>query len=180
MKPDKKLTGHYLLLFGIAAVAIFLDQWSKGLVRQNIALGEEIYPISFLAPFFRFTYWQNTGAALGIFQNANISLLILSSIITVLIIWYYRKAVNEPLVFRISMGLLMGGAVGNIIDRIQLGFVTDFIAVGRFPVFNVADSCVTIGVILMLLGLLIQEHKEKIAHQAAKTMQDGTDENRTD
>lgn len=177
MNSDKKCTGHYLLLFGIAVVAIVLDQWSKGLVRQNIALGEEIYPIAFLAPFFRFTYWQNTGAAWGIFQNANIPLLILSSIISVLIIWYYHKAFDEPLIYRISMGLLLGGAVGNIVDRIQLGFVTDFIAVGRFPVFNVADSCVTVGVILMLLGLLIQEHKEKIAHQAAETTQGGTDEN---
>ena len=180
MNPDKKWTGHYLMLFGIAMVAIIFDQWSKGLVRQSIAIGEEIYPISFLAPFFRFTYWQNTGAALGIFQNANIPLLILSGIISVLIIWYYHKAFKEPLVYRISMGLLLGGAIGNIIDRIQLGFVTDFIAVGRFPVFNVADSCVTVGVMLMLLGLLIQEHKEKVAHQAAEIMQDGKDENRTD
>jgi signal peptidase II len=177
MSSTQKRTLQYLLLFGIAAIVIILDQWSKTLIRQNLALGEEIYPIAFLAPFFRFTFWQNTGAAWGIFQNANIPLLILSSIIAVFIILYYHKAFDEPLIYRISMGLLLGGAVGNIIDRIQLGYVTDFIAVGRFPVFNVADSCVTIGVFLMLLGLLIQEHKEKAARQAAETTQDGVDEN---
>ncbi len=177
MSLNQKRTINYLLLFGIAVIVIVFDQWSKSLIRQNIALGDEIYPIAFLAPFFRFTFWHNTGAAWGIFQNANIPLLILSSIISVFIIWYFHKALDEPLIYRISLGLLLGGAIGNIIDRIQLGYVTDFIAVGRFPVFNVADSCVTIGVILMLLGLLIQEHKEKTAHQAAETNQDASDEN---
>jgi signal peptidase II len=177
MTSGKKWTGHYLLLFGIAVALIIFDQWSKGLVRQNIALGEEIYPIAFLAPFFRFTYWQNTGAAFGIFQNANIPLLILSSIISVLIIGYYHKAYDEPLIFKISLGLLLAGAVGNIIDRVRFGFVTDFISLGRFAVFNVADSCVTIGVILMLLGMLIHEQKEKAARQAMEIGQDHTNEN---
>lgn len=177
MRSGKKWTNHYLFLFAIATVMIVLDQWSKGWIRQNIALGEEIYPIPFLAPFFRFTFWHNTGAAFGIFQDANIPLLILSSIVSVLIIWYYHQVYEEPLIVRISMGLILGGAIGNIIDRIQLGYVTDFIAVGRFPVFNVADSCVTVGVLLMLLGLFIQEHKLKNARQAAEIAQDGKDEN---
>jgi signal peptidase II len=177
MSSSKKWTGHYLLLFGIAVAFIIFDQWSKGLVRQNIALGEEIYPIAFLAPFFRFTYWQNTGAAFGIFQNANIPLLILSTIISVLIIVYYHKSYEEPLVFKISLGLLLAGAVGNIIDRVRFGFVTDFISVGRFAVFNVADSCVTVGVSLMLLGILIHEQKEKSVRKAMEIEQDGTNEN---
>ncbi len=177
MNSTKKRTVHYLLLLGIAAVMVFFDQWSKALIRQNLALGEEIYPIPFLAPFFRFTYWHNTGAAFGIFQNANTPLLILSIIITAAVIWYYREAIDEPLIHRISMGLLLAGAVGNMIDRIRFGFVTDFIAAGRFPVFNVADSCVTVGVALMLLGLLIQERKEKAARRVAEISQDETNEN---
>ena len=60
-----------LMLFGIAGAVIALDQWTKWLVEQNIALGEEVYPIGFLAPFFRFTFWKNTGAAFGLFQNAS-------------------------------------------------------------------------------------------------------------
>lgn len=177
MKSKNSWVRHYLMLFSIAVVLIILDQWSKGWVRQNIPLGAEIYPIPALAPFFRFTYWQNTGAALGFFQNANTPLLILSSIIVVVIIWYYHKAFNEPLLFRISLGLLLGGAIGNIIDRIQLNFVTDFIAVGRFPVFNVADSAVTVGVIIMLIGLLIQEHREKTKRETTAISMDTEDEN---
>ncbi|MCK9246298.1 MAG: signal peptidase II [Anaerolineaceae bacterium] len=165
MISGKRIFRHYLLLIAIALLVIVLDQWSKGLIRQNLTLGQETYPIPFLAPFFRFTYWQNTGAAFGMFQNANIPLLILAVIIAGAVIWYYHRAVNEPLLYRLSLGLILGGALGNMIDRVQLGFVTDFIAVGRFPVFNVADSSVTVGVALMLLGLLLQEHKQKEAHQ---------------
>jgi len=157
----KKAIRNWLLLFSIALVIVVSDQWSKHLVRANLGLGEAFYPISFLKPFFRFTYWQNTGAAFGLFQNTNIFLLVVSIIMSVVIIYSFHKAMDEPLIYRISLGLMLGGAIGNAIDRITLGFVTDFIAVGRFPVFNIADSCVTIGVGLMLLAMLVHERQEK-------------------
>ncbi len=157
----KKVFRNYLLLFSIALVIVVSDQWSKHLIRANLGLGEAFYPISFLKPFFRFTYWQNTGAAFGLFQNTNIFLLVVSIIMSVVIIYSFHKAMDEPLIYRISLGLMLGGAIGNAIDRITLGFVTDFIAVGRFPVFNIADSCVTIGVGLMLLAMLVHERQEK-------------------
>lgn len=150
-----------LLLLGIAGAVIALDQWTKGLVEQNISLGEEVYPIGFLAPFFRFTFWKNTGAAFGLFQNASQVLLVVSIVISLLLVWVYFKSLDEPVLFRISLSMMLGGAIGNIIDRVTQGFVTDFIAVGRFPVFNVADSAVTVGVGLMLLGLYLQERKQK-------------------
>ncbi|MGI6258679.1 MAG: signal peptidase II [Anaerolineaceae bacterium] len=150
-----------LMLFGIAGAVIALDQWTKWLVEQNIALGEEVYPIGFLAPFFRFTFWKNTGAAFGLFQNASQVLLVVSIVISLLLVWVYFKSLDEPVLFRISLSMMLGGAIGNIIDRVTQGFVTDFIAVGRFPVFNVADSAVTVGVGLMLLGLYLQERKQK-------------------
>ncbi len=178
MTSGKRIFRHYLLLFAISLLVIVLDQWSKGLIRRNLALGEEIYPIPFLAPFFRFTYLQNTGAAFGMFQNANILLLILAVIIAAAVIWYYHRAVDEPLLYRVSLGLILGGALGNMIDRVQLGFVTDFVAVGRFPVFNVADSSVTVGVALIFLGLILQEHKEKETRQKDPMLNpDGADEN---
>jgi len=150
-----------LMLLGIAGAVIALDQWTKWLVEQKIPLGEEVYPIGFLAPFFRFTFWKNTGAAFGLFQSASMVLLIVSCLIALLLIWIYFKSLEEPVLFRISLSMMLGGAIGNIIDRLTQGFVTDFIAVGRFPVFNVADSSVTIGVGLMLLALYLQEKKQK-------------------
>ena len=150
-----------LLLLGIAGFVIALDQWTKGLVEQNISLGEEVYPIGFLAPFFRFTFWKNTGAAFGLFQSASQILFVVSILISLLLIWVYFRSLQEPVLFRVSLAMMLGGAIGNIIDRITQGYVTDFIAVGRFPVFNVADSAVTVGVGLMLLGLYLQERKQK-------------------
>ncbi len=158
-KPNR--IKNLIMLLGIAMLLIALDQWSKALVREQIALGSEVYPIPFLAPFFRFTYWKNTGAAFGIFQNANLPLLILSVLISLMVVWLYFKSEDESLAFRISLAMMFGGAVGNMIDRIRFGFVTDFIAVGSFPVFNIADSAVTVGVAIMLIVMLIQERKAK-------------------
>ncbi len=159
-KKQSRIKGLVMLL-GIAGLLIALDQWSKALVREQIAMGSEVYPIPFLAPFFRFTYWKNTGAAFGIFQNANMPLLILSILISLVVVWLYFKSEDEPLIFRISLAMMLGGAIGNMIDRIRFGFVTDFIAVGRFPVFNIADAAVTVGVAIMLIAMLIHERKEK-------------------
>ena len=159
-KKQSRIKGLVMLL-GIAGLLIALDQWSKALVREQIALGSEVYPIPFLAPFFRFTYWKNTGGAFGIFHNVNMPLLILSILISLVDVWLYFKSEDEPLIFRISLAMMLGGAIGNMIDRIRFGFVTDFIAVGRFPVFNIADAAVTVGVAIMLIAMLIHERKEK-------------------
>ena len=161
MAKKQSLLKNAIILVGIVLLIIGLDQWSKALVRDQIGLGNEIYPISFLAPFFRFTYIKNTGAAFGIFQNANTPLLILSILISLVVLWLYFKAEEEPWIFRISLAMMLGGAIGNMIDRIRFGFVTDFIAVGRFPVFNIADSAVTVGVAILLIAMLIQERKAK-------------------
>ncbi len=70
---------------------------------------------------------------------------------------FYQKAEIKDTLMKVSLSLMLGGAIGNLIDQFTLGFVTDFIAVGRFPIFNIADSAVTIGVGLMLLDMIIKE-----------------------
>lgn len=172
----KNRARQYLFFFGIATLIIALDQWTKWLVEKHIGMGEELYPIKFLAPFFRFTYWKNTGAAFGLFQNASLILLIVSILISLFLVWTFHKSLNEPVLFRVSLGLMLGGAIGNMIDRVSQGFVTDFIAVGRFPVFNIADSAVTVGVGLMLLALFLQEHREQQKKTTiVETAEDGSE-----
>jgi signal peptidase II len=78
-------------------------------------------------------------------------------LIAIFIVVFYQKTEIKDLLVKVSLSLMLGGAVGNLVDQFTLGFVTDFIAVGRFPIFNVADSCVTIGVGLMLLDMIIKE-----------------------
>jgi signal peptidase II len=163
-----KLRSNFFL-FGIAFAVILIDQVSKTLVRQNLGLGETWMPISWLAPFFRFIYWKNTGAAFGIFQNGNTILKVLSSIIAVVVVIYSQQVPASQKLVRISMGLMLGGAIGNLIDRFTQGYVTDFISVGSFPVFNVADSCVTVGVGLLVLATILEENKQGKAKESSTT-----------
>lgn len=144
-------------MFLIAAAVIMADQLTKALIRQNLALGEAWAPIPAIGDFFRFLYWQNRGAAFGTLQNAGPVLTVVRIAIAIFIIVFYQKAEIKDTLMKVALSLMLGGAVGNLIDQFSLGFVTDFIAVGRYPIFNVADSCVTIGVGLMLLDMLIKE-----------------------
>lgn len=153
----KKFLKHNGFLFLIATAVIVVDQLTKALVRQNLALGEAWAPIPAIGDFFRFLYWQNRGAAFGSFQNAGPVLTVVRILIAIFIIVFYQKTEIKDVLVKVSLSLMLGGAVGNLVDQFTLGFVTDFIAVGRFPIFNVADSCVTIGVGLMLLDMIIKE-----------------------
>ena len=142
-------------------MVIGLDQWTKAFVRSNLAMGEMWAPWNWLTPYARFVHWYNTGVAFGMFQNNNVLLAILVSIIAVIIIIYYPSLTEDDWFLRIALSLQLGGAIGNLIDRLTIGHVTDFISVGNFAVFNIADSSVTIGVGVMILGMWLQERKHK-------------------
>ncbi len=153
----------YLVLLGVSGVVIGLDQWTKWLVRENIEFGGQWLPawLEWLSPYARFVHWHNSGAAFGMFQNGNLVFTILAFIVTAAIIYYYPQVDAADWTLKLAMGLQLGGAVGNLIDRLTMGKVTDFISVGTFPVFNVADSSITIGVIVLLIGVWIKERNEK-------------------
>jgi signal peptidase II len=116
-------------------------------------------PIDWLAPYFRFVNWHNTGAAFGIFQGMNTIFMVLAFVIIALILIYFPTIPTDDIFFRLALTLQMAGAAGNLIDRIFRGYVTDFISIGRFPVFNIADSCITMGVVVLLIGMWIEERK---------------------
>ena len=111
-------------------------------------------------------YWQNTGAAFGTFQNGNAVLKVLTAVIILVILVYYQTIPYAQKFIRVCLAIMLGGAVGNLIDRFRLGYVLDFIALGRFPVFNVADSCVTVGVGLLILAMFLEERKAQKLSQA--------------
>ncbi len=157
---SKKLK-NYLFLFPVSLTVIGLDQWTKSIVRANLALGEIWSPWDWLTPYARFVHWYNTGVAFGLFQNNNILFAILVSIIALIIILYFPVLTEGDWFLRVALSLQLGGAVGNLIDRLTIGHVTDFISVGNFAVFNIADACVTIGVGVMILGMWIQERRLK-------------------
>ena len=166
---NKKIKS-YLFLFPSAMGIIGLDQWTKAIVRANLALGEIWSPWDWLTPYARFVHWYNTGVAFGMFQNNNVFFAILISIIALVIIIYYPSLTEDDWYLRIALSLQLGGAIGNLIDRITLGHVTDFISIGDFAVFNIADASVTIGVGVMILGMWLQERKQKLDGKQEATL----------
>jgi signal peptidase II len=153
----------YLVLIGVAGVVIVLDQWTKWLVRQNIEFGSQWLPegLGWLSPYARIVNWSNSGAAFGMFQNGNLIFTILAFIVIAAIIYYYPQVEANDWTLKLAMGLQLAGAAGNLVDRLMVGKVTDFISIGVFPVFNLADSSITVGVIVLLLGVWIKERQEK-------------------
>jgi len=156
----KKFFKEYWMLFTIAGTIIILDQVTKAIVRANIPFGGQWMPLEWLSPYFRFVHWQNTGAAFGLFQGGGLVFGILAVIVTAFIIIYYPQIPKEEKLMRVAISMQLGGAIGNLIDRIIFGPVTDFISVGSFPVFNIADSSITVGVGIMILALWLAERRE--------------------
>jgi len=164
----KKFLKEYWLLFTVAGSVIILDQISKALVRAHIPFGGRWMPLEWLAPYFRFVYWHNTGAAFGLFQQGGLIFAILAVIVAIFIILYYPQVPQEEKLMRFALALQMGGALGNLIDRIRFGPVTDFISVGDFAVFNIADACITVGVGILILAIWLAERREKLAGEGLK------------
>ena len=126
--------------------ALILDQFTKWLTIENLAVGES-WPAE---GFLRFTHAWNTGTAFSLFQGQGDILTWVSLGAVGVLTWIYRSIDNPHWVLRIAFGMQFGGAIGNIIDRIRLGHVTDFLDVGPWPIFNIADSSIVIGIGLMI------------------------------
>ncbi len=171
----KKIIKQYWLLILIAGGILVLDQVTKAIVRANIPFGGRWMPLDWLAPYFRFVHWENTGAAFGLFQQGGVVFAILAVAVSVFIVSYYPQVPEDATLMRISLAMQLGGALGNFIDRIVFGPVTDFISVLGFPVFNIADSAITVGVGLLILGLWLSEQHENLDEEAEK--QSGREDN---
>lgn len=158
-----RIVKNYLYLFGVAGAVVALDQWTKWLVRENLPFQGTWLPewLNWLFPYARIVHWYNSGAAFGMFQNGNLIFTILAFIVIGAIVYYFPRVESEEWTLKLAMGLQLAGAAGNLVDRLLMGKVTDFISVGTFPVFNVADSSITVGVIVLLLGVWIKERNEK-------------------
>ena len=134
------------LFFIITILVIVLDQITKNIVSLNMKVSQSI-PL--IKNVLHLTYIQNTGAAFGILQNTNTLLIFISLFVIGGILFYHDKIPKDKL-NQVCFALILGGAIGNLIDRIKLGFVIDFIDFRIWPSFNLADSALTIGVIWLV------------------------------
>ena len=140
----------------VAICVVLLDQASKEWVRGAFSLHESI-PV--LPGFFNLTYVRNTGAAWGMFSGQNVALSALALVMLAALVVFRRKILPPGRVHRVALGLLCGGIVGNLFDRLRLDYVVDFLdvywRVHHFPAFNVADSAICIAVGIYVLGTLL-------------------------
>ncbi|MCH8205483.1 MAG: signal peptidase II [Chloroflexi bacterium] len=138
-----------VLMLTIPAVFL-LDQVSKQLIKTFLPYGQS-WPSD---GAFRFTHVTNSGAAFGFFTNATPALVVASLIAIGFLVYFYRTHAAPRPILRLAIGLQMGGALGNLIDRLSSGSVVDFIDVAWWPVFNVADSSIVVGMFI-LVGILV-------------------------
>ena len=144
----------FLLVVGIVFSA---DQISKAVVRNNLLPGESVPDQG----FFRFTHTSNTGSAFGLFPDQTIFLILASFVGIGILILVYRSHGFSSILLRLSLGLQLGGAFGNLVDRVRMGKVTDFIDVGSWPIFNIADTSIVVGIILLIILFVSSDSKKE-------------------
>lgn len=157
----KRYFEDYAFLALISGAVIALDQWTKSLVRENIQFAQMWAPWDWMLEYVRIVHWQNRGAAFGMFEDLSLVFTILAIIVSIVIIYYFPQIPKKDWMLRLALSLQLGGAVGNLIDRLTIGHVTDFISVGNFAVFNVADASISTGVVLLIFAMWQKERADQ-------------------
>ncbi|MBU4342780.1 MAG: signal peptidase II [Candidatus Omnitrophica bacterium] len=157
--PIQRRKKQALISFVSIFAILVLDQSLKSLVRLKLAVGESIPLINNI---FHITYVSNTGAAFGLFKNSAVIFIIISVVAIVFIAGLILRSIKraefmaDP-IFDSGLILIISGAIGNLIDRLKFGYVIDFIDVRIWPVFNIADTSITIGTLLLILSYVCQK-----------------------
>ncbi len=156
-----------LILPLVAVVVLIADQASKAWTVQNIPLNTTFDIIPSLKDIFVLTHITNSGAAFGLFPQLSIVFTFVALAVSVAIVFYYRSIPSGQWLVRLSLGLQLGGAIGNLIDRLRFGSVIDLFYVRFWPVFNVADSAIVCGVVLLMWHLMRTSSKPETVPQTA-------------
>jgi len=153
---------RFLPYAALSGLVILIDQVTKALIVKHVPFYGSVKVIP---GFFNLTHIHNKGAILGIFNSAKTSgipilLLLLNAAALALVLYYFSKTSEKERAARIGLSLIVGGALGNVIDRIARGFVVDFLEMyaGKFhwPTYNVADSCITIGAVILIFSVIFR------------------------
>ena len=145
-----------LVIAGVAILVLWADQLSKRWIIKN-CLPDFPACRTIVPHFLRWTFERNVHGAFGLFGNSAVLLIGMAIVVLVLFWFSFREAAARSLTVRIAFGMIVGGAIGNIVDRLHYGYVIDFVDFYRIwpNIFNVGDSCITVGVGLLLLSSLV-------------------------
>jgi signal peptidase II len=151
-----------VLFFGAVAIVLLLDQVTKAWVVANLPAYRPVNVIPWLAPILSFTSVENTGVAFGLFPGLGSLFTLLALVVVIGIFFFMRTLPASDLWVHLSLGLVTGGALGNVLDRFLRGYVVDFLDVNfwplaTWPVFNLADSAIVVGVFILLVDSFLAE-----------------------
>jgi len=168
----KKSSLQWAVVPLVAIIVVVVDQWSKSLIKKNIPLGGSYTPFPKLEAYFNLVHWPNTGAAFGLLQGQGSLFVVIAVVVIVAVLVYARFLPGDSLGVKLCLGLQLGGAIGNnLIDRVRLGHVTDFLLftlpvggrVYMWPAWNVADASIVVGTIGLVILLLKAEGQKTAA-----------------
>ena len=168
---------RWLWVVVIAVIVVAVDQWTKNLIESRIPLWESYAPFPSLASYFSLVHYQNSGAAFGLLRGQAGLFIVVAAVVVAIIVIYSRFVEYETWLTRLALGLMLAGALGNLVDRLtQNGMVTDFLLfsapiagrVYEWPAFNVADTCIVVGTILLALQLLRAESQRTESGETKK------------
>ncbi len=161
-------TAQRALPIVLAGLVIVADQLSKLFVESLLPLSQSWAPFAGYGHLFRISHVSNTGAAFGLFPGSGGLFTWLAVFVALILVLYNFVLPAGNLILRLALGLQIGGALGNLLDRLRLGHVTDFVDVGRWPVFNLADVAIVGGVLLLGVLLLLEPGREGQEADAAQ------------
>lgn len=155
VKPSAIRAGaHWITFLGIAGIVVLVDQVAKALLVANVPAGEVVHV---LGDYVRLIFSQNSGALFGLFHD-NAAIFGIASLVVVGIIVAYHARAGRSLYLSIALGALLGGALGNVTDRLRLGYVVDFVDAGigdvRWYTFNVADAAISLAIVMLVAAAI--------------------------
>jgi signal peptidase II len=166
------------MLLLIAAGIITVDHVTKLLVENLLPLYSSWTPFPDWLPFVRITHVSNTGATFGLFPEGNAFFMVVAIIVSLVIILYNFQLPASHRLLRLALGLQLGGALGNLVDRFRLGHVTDFVDIGPWAIFNVADLSIVTGVVVLGFMILLEQRQERQQPEADAPVVSQAPENR--
>jgi signal peptidase II len=177
LSADQERRWRFAAFIGLAVLVIIVDQLSKLFIDANFQVASAhpatggAAPTQVIGDFVRIAKSFNAGGIFGLFGNSAVILAVSSLVVIGLIVVYEWRDGTSSWLLTLALGLLLGGAVGNFIDRIRLGWVIDFVDMGigdsRFYTFNVADSAISTALFLLIVFAIYRERRTRLAHQAS-------------
>ncbi len=148
---------QWLALLAVAAAAIVADQLTKQVVGRTLAVGERV---DLFGPF-SIHHVENSGIAFGLFASRTSFVIAITAVAVGMMVWFFARSAKRHPILPVGLGLVLGGSIANLVDRVRLGRVTDFLDLEAWPAFNLADTFIVVGVAVLIVSLLAAEREPR-------------------